>query len=114
MHDFSYCFCGQCIIPPKCFPLDCWTDEKIAIRKQICPKCDESWINPFLVKNNTKCYCIRELNPTEYRNTQYNALWHEMEGGGYINKRDKQLFIVLKHDEELMNCWLKVFPKYKF
>jgi len=111
--DFRYCFCGQCIIPPKCFPLNSWTDEQIQIRKEICKKCDESWINPWLVLNGIKCYCIKELNPTEYKNTQYNALWREMNAGSKINTRDKQLLTVLQSNETLMQAWIKTFPTYK-
>ena len=114
--DFRYCFCGQCIIPPKCFPLDCWTPEQIEIRKKICKKCDESWINPWLVKNNIKIFCIKELHPTELPNSQKTALWHEMGSRikSNINKRDLQLFDVLKSNAELMKAWKKVFPKYKW
>ena len=46
--------CGQCIIPPKTFPMEAYDKEYINDRLEYSPKCDECWLNVFLLKNHIK------------------------------------------------------------
>ena len=47
-------FCGQCIIPPKTFPMEAYNIKYLNDRLEYSPKCDECWLNVFLLKNNIK------------------------------------------------------------
>lgn len=110
--DFQFAFCGQCIIPPKCFPMNGFTDEMNKIRKQICPICDECWFNPWFVLNGIKQYHIKEMNVKDSDFSMKDALWPKFNEGGAINKRDKQLYEVLKYFPNLMKKWKEIFPGY--
>lgn len=44
--------CGQCVVPPKTFPLEAYDTKYDAARMAVCPRCDECWINTFLLKDN--------------------------------------------------------------
>ncbi len=60
-------FCGQCIIPPNTFPLETYSEQYVKDRLLLSPKCDECWINTFLLKNNTKISIdLSLINPCEY------------------------------------------------
>lgn len=59
-------FCGQCIVPPKTFPMEAYNEQYRDDRLLTTPKCDECWINTFLLKNNiTLTADISLLNPFE-------------------------------------------------
>lgn len=59
-------FCGQCIVPPKIFPMEAYSEQYRNDRLLTTPKCDECWINTFLLKNNIKLTAdISILNPFE-------------------------------------------------
>lgn len=59
-------FCGQCIVPPKIFPMEAYSEQYRNDRLLTTPKCDECWINTFLLKNNIKLTAdISLLNPFE-------------------------------------------------
>lgn len=59
-------FCGQCIVPPKTFPMEAYSEQYRNDRLLTTPKCDECWINTFLLKNNIKLTAdISLLNPFE-------------------------------------------------
>lgn len=47
-------FCGQCIIPPKTFPMEAYNIKYLNDRLEYSPKSDECWLNLFLLKNNIK------------------------------------------------------------
>ena len=47
-------FCGQCIIPPKTFPMEAYNIKYLNDRLEYSQKCDECWLNLFLLKNNIK------------------------------------------------------------
>ena len=47
-------FCGQCIIPPKTFPIEAYNIKYLNDRLEYSPKSDECWLNVFLLKNNIK------------------------------------------------------------
>lgn len=46
--------------PPKSFPIDCLNYNEI--RDKICPTCDESWIQAFLLKENKKIIFLHNWN----------------------------------------------------
>ncbi len=59
-------FCGQCIVPPKTFPMEAYSEQYRNDRLLTTPKCDECWLNTFLLKNNIKLTVdISLLNPFE-------------------------------------------------
>jgi len=63
---YSLGFCGQCIVPPKTFPMEAYSEQYRNDRLLTTPKCDECWINTFLLKNNIKLTVdISLLNPFE-------------------------------------------------
>ena len=106
--------CGQCIIPPHVFPLECLNEDNIRIRSKICKRCDESWINPWLIKTGINIYTPDYIvsQPTEYESRD--AMWKIM--AEYKNKfsfRDIQLFVVLNKFPELYESWICAFPGYK-
>ena len=111
--DYRFSFCGQCFIPPGCFPLNGFTPELNKIRKEICPVCDESWFNPWLIYNGVKSYHPKQLKAIDSSYSNTNALWRKFNEGGRLNKRDKQLYIVLNNFPTLMSKWKETFPTYK-
>lgn len=48
--DYNW-ICGQCIIPPKTFPLEAINEEFTKLRKRLNIECDEAWLEAFLYKN---------------------------------------------------------------
>lgn len=106
-------FCAQCVIPPMCFPIECVTDKMKQLRSIICKRCDESWINPWLVKNRVDIYTPEYVisRPTEYESE--NTTWQIMnETKDKFSFRDIQLFVVLNRIQELYDTWLYEFPGY--
>lgn len=54
---------GWCCFPPKTFPIECfdYNDE----RDVYAPRCDESWLTAWLLKNDTKVYTIHDWSDFE-------------------------------------------------
>jgi len=113
-------FYGQTIFPPKTFPLEAWTPEMHKIRMKICPKCDESWFQPFLIANKT--FLLRngnaisvhedeidELQRVGIRNSLYVPVVID---GQQYTIADIYKLIVLKQFPDLMHKWKLVFPTY--
>jgi hypothetical protein len=61
-------FCGQCIIPPKTFPLEAYDEKYLNDRLEFSPKCDECWLNVFILKNDINIVNDISLLPPEYMN----------------------------------------------
>ena len=92
----------------------------IKLRKEICPICDESWIHPFLIKNNIPITFIFGLKWTEVSEIQSVGIKHnlhfnlvDIEGKQY-KRADIYKYIVLKSIPELQESWKKAFPNYDF
>ena len=113
-------FYGQTIFTPKSFPLEAWTPEMHKIRMEICPKCDESWFQPFLIHNKTFLLRngnaisvhedeISDLQPVGIRNQLYVTV--NIDGEAYPIA-DIYKLIVLKKFPHLMQSWKMVFPTY--
>ena len=111
-------FIGQCAFTPFSFPLETLEEKNIELRKKICPKCDESFLHPYLIKNNipitmlfgTKCIEEQELQKTGIRNDLHYNLVNV--NGKQYKKADLYKLKVLQTIPELQESWLKVFPDY--
>lgn len=111
--NFYTTFCAQCVIPPYTFPLACLGEEELRIRRKICQRCDESWINPWLIAHKIKVYTPDYVisRPAKYESE--NTTWEIMNASnGKFAFRDVQLFAVLNQFPDLMREWLKMFRGY--
>ena len=111
--NFYTTFCAQCVIPPRTFPCDCLRECCLDIRRKICQRCDESWINPFLINDGVKIYTPNYIisRPAEYE--KENTTWEIMNAGkGKFAFRDVQLFAVLNKFKSLYWAWINKFPGY--
>jgi hypothetical protein len=118
-HITNY-FMARSAFTPKSFPLEAFTKEMIELRKKICPLCDESWIHPFLIKNNIPITFIFKLKWHENKEIQNVAIKNilhtnvvKIDGKKY-KRADIYKFIVLKSLPELQDSWKKAFPNYNF
>lgn len=50
-------FFGQSMIPVTLFPKELLSDEMSTFRDKCSPICDESWLTPWFVYNDTKIFC---------------------------------------------------------
>ena len=116
-HITNY-FMARSAFTPKSFPLEAFTKEMIELRKKICPVCDESWIHPFLIKNNIPITFINGLHWYETEETKSSAIATDLHfnlidiNGKKYKKADIYKFIVLKMVPELQESWKKAFPEY--
>lgn len=108
-------YLGQCVFPPKTFPLNAFTEEMIKIRKNICPICDESWFNPFLKYNDTKIASLDYNQNIIESINNINPTWKISFSQFYntFSKQDLQLYIVLRSFPYIFEKWKKIFPSYK-
>lgn len=76
----NFWFCGQSIIPPNTFPIECFNEEFTKLRKTLNIECDEVWITPFLLNNGINIlpdkikFSYNYLESIFYENQQ-NAMW---------------------------------------
>ena len=111
--NFYTTFCAQCIIPPFTFPCECLRPEYLDIRKKICKRCDESWINPWLIAHRTQIYTPSYVlsRPASYE--KENTTWEIMNvSNGKFSFRDAQLFAVLNKFPYLFEQWIRTFRGY--
>ena len=112
--SLEYMLLGCSVICPKSFPLEAITEENNKIRRQICRRCDESWIKPFTLLNNTKIGYLN-FNSKNYMNMnmQKDASWkilsNRVDG---ILVRDYQVYVNLKYFPKNMKKYKEVFPNY--
>ena len=71
---------GLSCIPPYMFPMESLNYEKE--RDIVCPKCDESWLQMWFIKNDIKVYNINEwkLGASPFRlveDSQQVSMWNE-------------------------------------
>lgn len=112
----NYIMC-QCAFLPKSFPLESFSAENIQIRKKICPKCDESWLHPFLIKDNIP---IVRLNTYSSENSLMqdvairNGLHFDLVtiNGKKYKRADLYKYVVLKTFPDLASAWKRAFPNY--
>ena len=108
---------GLSCIPPYVFPLESFKYENE--RDIVCPKCDESWLQMWFIKNDISVYCINEWkigqSPFELiEDTQKISMWNE-------NKQVKNN--ILKKVNNISRCIAflniedkvkKIWPKFDF
>lgn len=113
-------FMGQCAFTPHSFPLETLEKNIIKIRKNICPKCDESFLHPFLIKNDIPIIFISGLIHKEDSEKQDVAIRNDIHynpiniNNKNYTKADLYKFTVLKTIPILKEKWQKEFPNYNF
>lgn len=113
-------FIGQCAFTPHSFPLETLEPKTIDLRKKICPKCDESFLHPYLIKDNIPIIFIFGLINKEDSEKQNVAIRNDLHyspitiNGKQYKKADLYKLKVLQTITELQNSWKKVFPNYNF
>lgn len=111
-------FFGQCAFTPGSFPLECITDDSTKLKRAICPKTDEGWIHPFLIKNNTPISFLSPKPRREHEEMQNAALRNDLHfnlvniNGHNYKRADVFRYMVIKSSPELTDSWLKAFPNY--
>ena len=89
----DYWFCGQCIIPPNTFPIECLNPEIASLRKELNIQSDEVWITPFILKNHITIlpkklkYAFTSYLDSYFNESQESGLWLKFKKEGY-NKFD--------------------------
>lgn len=117
--DTKNYFFGQCAFTPGSFPLECISDKNSSLKRAICPKTDEGWIHPFLIKNNIPIVFLSSEKPRrEHEEMQIAALRNDLHlnlvniNGTNYKRADVFRYMVIKSSPELTSAWLKAFPNY--
>ena len=111
-------FQGNCAFAPGSFPLESFSEEMIELRKKICPKCDESWLHPFLIKDNIPITFMNGVRWVETEETKSTAISNDLHrnlvkiNGHEYKKADLYKLSVLKNNSDLLESWMKTFPSY--
>lgn len=111
-------FQGNCAFAPGSFPLESFSEEMIELRKKICPKCDESWLHPFLIKDSIPITFMNGVSWVETEETKSTAISNDLHrnlvkiNGRDYKKADLYKLSVLKNNSDLLEAWVKVFPIY--
>ena len=111
-------FQGNCAFAPYSFPLESFSEEMIRLRKEICPKCDESWLHPFLIKDNIPITFMNGVRWVETEETKSSAISNDLHrnlveiNGHEYKKADLYKLVVLQNNADLLKSWIKVFPNY--
>ena len=113
-------FIGQCAFTPHSFPLETLEPKIVELRKKICPKCDESFLHPYLIKNNIPIVFIVGLRDVEDEEMQGVAIRNDLHfdlvniNGKEYKKADLYKLKVLQTIPELQESWKREFPNYDF
>lgn len=111
-------FQGNCAFTPNSFPLEAFSNDMIKLRQKICPKCDESWLHPFLIKNKIPISFMNGISWIETENTKSSAISNDLHrnlisiNGKKYKKADIYKYIVLNSIPQLKEPWKTVFPEY--
>lgn len=95
----DYWFCGQSIIPPNTFPVECMSENFKKLRDELNIQCDEAWISPFLLKNKVKIlpdklkFSFTNFLDSYFSESQGNGMWIKFINENY-NKFDYFLKLV--------------------
>lgn len=107
--------CATTVIPPKTFPLEALNGEITEFRRKYLPVNDESWLIPFMLKNDIQTTFIKRhfpyqtiLNEKETSLSGENAKKYDKYG--YSNT-EKTLYIMLKK-LKLVEKFTKFHPGY--
>ena len=113
-------FTGQCAFTPHSFPLETLEPKIIELRKKICPKCDESFLHPYLIKDNIPIVFMTGLRDKEENEMQKVAIRNDLHfnlvniNGKEYKKADLYKLKVLQTIPELQESWKIEFPNYNF
>lgn len=108
-------FQGNCAFAPYSFPLESFSEEMIKLRKDICPKCDESWLHPFLIKNNIPITFMNGVRWIETEETKQTAISKDLHfnlvkiANKEYKKADLYKYLVLNSVKELKDAWQNIF-----
>lgn len=113
-------FYGHSIFTPKSFPIDAWTPEMHKLRNTFCPRCDESWLMPFIIKHKTfivsndgAILSIKSIDSNLELEPIHDFFGTKLQvQDRFYTFSDVQQYIVLKKVPDLMRYWLEVFPGY--
>jgi hypothetical protein len=112
-----YNMIGCSVICPKSFPLDVMTVKNLHIRRILCPYCDEQWLKPFTIMNDTLIGFLPFDSHDAIIDTvmQRNSTWKKMcpvyDG---FQVRNYQLFINLIAYPDHLRKWLGIYPSYNY
>lgn len=113
-------FIGQCAFTPHSFPLETLNEDVVKLRKKICPKCDESFLHPYLIKNNVPIVFMSGLMAIEQDEMQNVAIRNDLHfnlvtiNGKEYKKADLYKLKVLQSIPDLQESWKNEFPNYDF
>ena len=113
-------FIGQCAFTPNSFPLETLEPKIVELRKKICPKCDESFLHPYLIKDNIPIVFMTGLHGIEENEMQNVAIRNDLHfnlvniNGKEYKKADLYKLKVLQTIPELQESWKREFPNYNF
>lgn len=113
-------FIGQCAFTPYSFPLETLEPKIVELRKKICPKCDESFLHPYLIKDNIPIVFMTGLRDIEEQEMQGVAIRNDLHfnllniNGNQYKKADIYKLRVLQTIPELQESWKREFPNYNF
>ena len=105
---------GISCFPPKVYPIECF--NYLDIRDKLAPKCDDSFIQAFLIKNDISIYSVYDRmkkNFTNIKEYQYIGIW-ETENKRKINGITKKTLIFkslikeLKIEEKVKEIWKNI------
>lgn len=105
--------CTQCMIPAKIYPKEALSDENQKIRDAICPVCDETWLNPFVVHHNIPIFHFSynwgiDISKSASRYQGLCVYTHVREANGY-ERRDNWLRAVLNAFPVFLNEYMQKF-----
>lgn len=114
--SLRYRWLGCSVICPNSFPLLALSADNTILRDRICRRCDETWLKPFSLMNNTQIgYLDFEYKKALVYGSLQNkdATWHHLckKYDGYM-VRDYQLWVNLYYFPEHLERFKQVFPDY--
>lgn len=113
--SLRYRWLGCSVVCPQSFPLDVFAERNLILRRHLCPYCDETWLKPFSIMNDTEIGYL----PFDYHKStvdqsmQNNATWQKLcTNYDGFQARDYQLFINLISFPQHLLKWLTIYPTY--
>ena len=102
---------GVCVYPPNTFPMESF--KHIKLRNKVSPKCDDSWIYGWLIKNDIPIYCVYDRDEHNFKtieNTQDVGIWKTINGiriNGTLQRtiNFKNVVRALKLNDKVKKIW---------
>lgn len=110
---FDTRLCTQCMIPFNLYPKDALSAESQSIRDKICPVCDETWLNPFIVRDQIPIYHHNyswgiDISHDVKHEHGLCVYTHQKESNGN-ERRDNWLHAVLLHYPDMFKIYQEKF-----